>query len=198
MEIEEKNRDINIEEIHPELLGALEVPKSLKKMTKITEKLLSRINDRFKGERDFLRKKLEYSTTTVQKNIDNFISSTNSDLEAFKKRYNAIYGDLVSRVMVKLEGRVFSAEIFEQATLDLCVEKLYKLEKNIPLDEDLGSNNIDYQAYIEDCASKHEAFMQKHVDAFAERQKGKQDAQVVQEKTSKDETSRRAEDESGS
>ena len=191
----ETPEDIKVEDIHTEMKEAAEVPKVLKKFSKMTEKLLKKINGRITAERDILRKKINKIEEDNSNKINKFVDKTNDDLEKFKKRYKAIYGDLVSRVMVKMEGRIFSAEIFEQATLDLCVEKLYRIERAISPDDPIDEE--DYQEYIVECAKKHEAFMQKHINEFARRQKEEADVAVQKQENSEDESTAETEDSTG-
>jgi len=176
--------DIKVEDLHIELRDASNVPKSFKKIKSLADKLLEKVNGRINTERDSIRNNISLYENNMQNNIDKFINNTNSNLEAFKKRYNAIYGDLVSRVMVKMEQRIFSAEIFEQASLDLLVGKIYRIEKGLSPSAEL--DHIDYQAYIEDCAEKHEGFMQKLANDFANKQKEERDVAIQEENNSED------------
>lgn len=160
---------INVEDLHPLLKEVQEEePKAMKKFKVMAAKLVDKVNGRIEGERDILRKKISTGQDSIQKNIDKFCVDTNTNIEAFKKRYEAMYTHLVRDVMLKQEKRVFAAELFEQATLDLFVDKIFRFENKLGPDDEV--DHIAYHAYIEECAAKHEGFMQKHANAFAKKQ----------------------------
>ena len=188
--------DIKAEEIFPELKETLEEPKALKKIHKLAAKLLEKINGRIDAERNIIRRKIDASSAFVEKSLDKFVKDTNSDLDRFKKRYEAMYTDIVRRVMLKQEQRVFSSELFQQATLDLCVEKLYRLENKFAPDEELDQEA--YKKYIVTCAKKHESFMQKHADEFTRKHKEERDVAIQKENEASDkaENSGRGKDQS--
>lgn len=171
--------EIKVEDLHPNLVSLAEESKSLKKLKTMADKLVNKVNGRINAERDIIRKKLQLHENQAHQKIDKFVEDTNTSLNAFKKRYNAIYGDLVSRVMVKMEKRIFSSELFEQATLDLCIDKIYRLEKGLKPGEEV--DKIGYHAYIEDCAKEHEGFMQKHANEFSKKQKEERDVAIQEE-----------------
>lgn len=168
--------DIKSEDLHPNLGEAFTETSAFKKFKRYSDKLVAKINHKINAERNVVRTKMDSANTQMQNAIDKFVKDTNEDLARFKKRYEAMYTDLVRRILLKMEQRLFSAEIFEQATLDLCIEKIYRLEKGLKPEGEL--DKIDYGAYIEDCAAAHEGFMQKHADEFAKRQKEEQDVAV--------------------
>lgn len=175
-----ETKEITIEEIQPELLEAGLENKGIKKITKLGDKLLSKVNGRINAERDIVRRKLDNAIESVNGSTKSFIDTVNEDLGNFKKRYEGLYSDLVRRILVKMESRVFNVEIFQQAVLDLLVEKIYRIEKGLKPEDEI--DQIDYGAYIEDCAEKHQGFMQKHVDSFMKKQNGEKDVEPVQEK----------------
>jgi hypothetical protein len=179
--------DIKLEEIHEEIKEASEDNKSFKKFHKMSDKLLKKINARINGERDSIRKSLDFSISKVDNNINDFIKNANEGINSFKKRYEAMYTDLVRRILVKMEGRLFSAELFEQASLDLLVEKIYRLENGLKPEDEL--DHISFQAYIEDCAAKHEKLMQKHADEFIKKQKESNESESVQKENKDKDTS---------
>lgn len=210
---------IKVEELHPELVEASTENKSFKKFQKMSEKLVSKVNGRINAEREAVRKKLDNALERLEKNIDNFIKGTNEDIAKFKKRYEAMYTHLVREVMLKQEQRVFSAELFEQATLDLFVDKIYKLENKVDYYENVFLEHINKSlppeveeikkfefvedkigmgAYIEDCAELHESFMQKHANAFAKKQKEERDAAMAMEKEKEETEDSRGTEDSGS
>jgi len=180
------DNDIKLEDIETEVKDMLGENKPLKKISKLTEKLLLKVNGRFNAEIKSLQNKIDIVLKSNTKNTEDFIKNVNADLDKFKTRYEALYTDLVRRILLKMENRVFAAEIFEQASLDLLVEKIYHIEHliedNLEINIKREEDHIGYQAYIEDCAKKHEEFMQKHVNNFAKKQKEEQDVELDKEK----------------
>jgi len=182
----EELKDIKIEEIVPEMEEAVKENKIFTKFQKMADKLLSKVNGRINAERDSVRSKIQSANDTTQNTLDSFISSTNKGLESFKKRYEAMYSDLVRRILVKQEERVFTAELFEQATLDLFVEMMFDREHGDFPDAKVREARL--KEYILVCAERHRELMQKHHDVYANNQKIESDAESVEENAPKEES----------
>lgn len=149
--------------------------KPISKMEKAVDRLLLKINGKIKAERETLRSKLSSNYESLQNNIDKFVSDTNDNLGSFKKRYEAMYTDLVRRILVKLEHRVFSMELFTQATLDTLAERIYNVEvQTNPEIKDMSFD--DYKVLLSGIHAKH---MQTHHDNFAKRIKEEGEANVA-------------------
>lgn len=195
--------DIKLADIHNELTDVAVEPKSLKKIHKLTEKLLVKVNGRVNAERSAVRKKLDDSLHNLQRNIDTFVKNSNESFDKFRKRYEAMYTDLVRRILVGMEGRVFNLEIYQQAALDQALTRIYELEKQVAQLRDPTTTMIDFEQYIKDAATEHEGLMQKHANIFADKMKAKEEEEIkknvaIQKEEDKDQDSTRGKDASSS
>jgi hypothetical protein len=136
--------------------------KGTKKMLKLSEKICSALNHVLVSERNSIRKKLDFTLTAVNDNTTKFIEGVNKDLDIFKKKYMSIYSDLVSRVLLKMETRVFNAEIFQQAAIDLIVKRLYEIEVKLS-----NGTFMTYEEYVNKASLDHRELQQSIVDKIA-------------------------------
>lgn len=168
-ETKEKEKDITTDEIMPHLTDASDQNKGLKKIQKLGDRLLEKVNGRINGERDILRRKLQQFMEEQRETVKSWTTDINSQIERFEKKYEGMYSHLVRKFLVDLENRVFTNEIFTQGLLDVVVRRLYVLEGQ----EEKG---VSYDDYVKKVAKEHEEKMQALADDVAKKQQSQSEA----------------------
>lgn len=169
--------EIKTEEIIPEVKELDGVSKSFQKLQKIADKLVIRLNAHNKESSKRFVNLIEINNKSTQEKVDAFISSTNEGIGSFKKRYEALYSDLVRRILLKMEQRLFNVEIFNQAILDISLSELYETKKQLASLEWHSKAQLEgsefafesYDEFIKRMARKHEEVMQKLANDMAKK-----------------------------
>lgn len=187
--------EIKTEEILPEVKSLDGVSKSFEKLQKISEKLVIRLNAHSKESMKRYTSLIEINHKATQEKIDTFINSTNEGISSFKKRYEALYSDLIRRIVLKMETRLFNLEIFNQGILDLSLMEIYEDRKELAQikwqtssDQSKPAEFIfeTYEEYVKRMALKHQELMQKHANNFAKKMEESNNVAVQKEETKQD------------
>lgn len=170
-EVEEAT-EITMEEVSPELLDMVGENKAAKKLTRLGEKILKKLNGSLEAERTILRKKISEGQERLNGTIREWTTTTNSNLDKFQKKYEGMYNYLIRQFLVGLENRVFTNEMFAQASLDLLLKRLYELKKETVKAENLPS----WEDFVKQAAEEHGQIMQEQANKYAEQQKRQEEA----------------------
>lgn len=183
--------EIKTDEILPEVKGLDGISKSFEKLQRISDKLVVRLNAHNKEASKRFVHLIEINNKSTQDKVDAFITSTNEGIGSFKKRYEALYSDLVRRILVKMETRLFNLELFNQAILDLSLAEIYEDKKELAKFIWQNSKQVDgaefgfesYEEFVKRMAQKHQELMQKHADSFAKKMEETNNVAISKEET---------------
>lgn len=128
----------------------------------------------FSGLEKHYIEKYNSLATSMNEKSDTFIKNVNEQIQKIDSKYSNMYSMLVRQFLSNLENRVYSAELFSKATLNLVLKKHYDM------DIANGSFTGTFEEYVKQLELNHVNEMTKLHEENEEKLKKAQEEQNVQ------------------
>jgi hypothetical protein len=185
-EEQKKSLEQKIEELlnHPKALAPMGVGGKM-----LLEKL-------FKNFKEDMAQAFEDYTKDVARSHETYRTGTleqmNAALQKIDKKYSAMYGDLINRFLVKMEGKVYAAELGVQAVLEQLGAHLHRTEMVGKTADDAGY--VTLESYLEGFQKKIEARMEELAIELKQRAVERMKQKAEQENKNAEEAAKPAEE----